>query len=144
MFYKTLDALIEVLIMSGMLVKVPSYGRSYAPTRKTPKLLFISPSLRGAVLDNFFSSDQEGTKLEDYFALLYQKDLKNKLSSGFAYDISEGGADFILTAKDRSKIVIEVGFNKEETFQVVNTQKKVNGKYGLVFDKYSLTKLFKR
>jgi len=136
--FRTLDALMEVLVMSGLLIKVLSLGRSYAPARKTPRFLFISPTLRSAILDNFFSSDQEGTKLEDYFALLYTKDLKNKLSSGLAYDISDGGADFILTGKDRKKIIIETGFGKEDVLQVLNTQKKVNCKYGLVFGSRNL------
>jgi len=137
--FRTLDSLMEVLVMSGLLVKVPSLGKSYVPARKTPRFLFISPTLRSAILDNFFSSDQEGTKLEDYFALLYQKDLKNKMSSELAYDISDGGADFILTGKDRKKIIIETGFGKEVVSQILNTQKKVNGKYGLVFGSRDLT-----
>lgn len=136
--FRTLNAIIEVLIMGGLIIKVSSLGRSYGAARKTPKFLFTSPTLRSAILDNFFSSNQEGTKLEDYFALLYQKDLKNKLSSGLAYDISDGGADFILTGKDRKKIIIEIGFNKEEIFQILNTKKKVNGKYGLVFGSRNL------
>ncbi|MBM3713483.1 MAG: ATP-binding protein [Actinobacteria bacterium] len=136
--FRTLNAIIEVLVMSGLLIKVSSLGRSYGAARKTPKFLFISPTLRSAILDNFFSSDQEGTKLEDYFALLYQKDLKSKLSSGLAYDISDGGADFILTGKDRKKIIIEIGFSKEEVLQILNTKKKVNGKYGLVFGSRNL------
>ncbi len=50
------------------------------------------------------------------------------------YDIAEGGADFVLTLKDRSNIVIELGFNKEKTKQVERTMKKVNNaNYGLVF-----------
>jgi len=35
--------------------------------------------------------------------------------------------------KNRSNIVIEVGFNKEETRQVEKTMKKVKSSYGLVF-----------
>ena len=60
-------------------------------------------------------------------------DLKDKIAVDLSYDIAEEGADFIVTLKDRTKVVIEVGFNKEDTRQVTNTQAKVNGKYGLVF-----------
>ncbi len=130
---RTLDSLIEVLIMSGILIKIKSYGRGYGSTRKTPKLLFIAPSLRSAVLDNNFLPGIEGKKLEDYFALIYAKDLKEKFAYDLSYDAAERGADFVLTLKDRSKIVIEVGFNKEEVKQVENTQAKVKGKYGIVF-----------
>lgn len=136
--FRTIESLIDVLIISGMLVKIPSYGKTYGPTRKTPKLLFVSPTLRGAILDNNFLASFEGAKLEDYYALIYKKNLKDKLSVNLAYDIAEGGADFVLTMKDRNEIVIEVGFNKEDINQVINTQKKVNGKYGIVFGSKNL------
>lgn len=132
---ETLESLIEVLVMGGVLVKIKTYGKTYGSTRKTPKLLFVTPSLRSAVLNNIYLSGIEGKKLEDYFSLIYLKDLKShsKYAVNLSYDLAEGGADFVLTLKDRSNIVIEVGFNKEEIKQVENTLKKTGGKYGLVF-----------
>ena len=132
---ETLESLIEVLVMSGVLVKVKTYGKTYGSTRKTPKLLFVTPSLRSAVLNNIYLSGIEGKKLEDYFVLIYLKDLKSysKYAVNLSYDLAEGGADFVLTLKDRSNIVIEVGFNKNEVEQVRNTMKKVESRYGLVF-----------
>jgi len=129
---RTLSALLDVLVMSGVLVKVKSYGKTYGSTRKTPKYLFITPSLRNAILGGFFSTGIEGKKLEDYFALIFEGDLKKVLAYDLSYDIAEGGADFVLTLKDRGNIVIEVGFNKEETKQVEFTMKKVKSRYGLV------------
>lgn len=132
---ETLESLIEVLVMSGVLVKVKTYGKTYGSTRKTPKLLFVTPSIRSAALNNIYLTGIEGKKLEDYFALIYLKDLKShsKYSVNLTYDLAEGGADFVLTLKDRSNIVIEVGFNKETVKQVENTLKKTGGRYGLVF-----------
>ena len=134
---ETLENLIEVLILSGILVKIKTYGTTYGSTRKTPKILFITPSLRSSILNNNYPIGVEGKKLEDYFALIFQKDIKGKEIFGaprLSYDIAKGGADFVLTLQDKSSIVIEVGFNKEETKQVENTMKKVkNCKYGLVF-----------
>lgn len=133
---ETLENLIEILIMAGLLVKIKTYGQAYGSTRKTPKFLFISPSFRSAILNNIYLSGIEGKKLEDYFALIFQKDIKSNPILGttkLSYDIAEGGADFILTLKDRSNIVIEVGFNKEEIKQVKFTMKKVKSRYGLVF-----------
>jgi len=130
---RTLTALLDVLVMSGILIKVKGYGTTYGSTRKTPKYLFITPSLRNAVLGGIFVQGIEGKKLEDYFALIFEKDLKKKLAYSLSYDIAEGGADFILTLNDRSNIVIEVGFNKEETKQIEFTMKKVKSRYGLVF-----------
>ena len=130
---RTLSALLEVLVMSGILLRIKSYGQTYGATRKTPKYFFITPSLRSAILDNNFPSGIEGKKLEDYFALIMHKDLKKTLAVDLRYDFAEGGADFILTLKDRSNIVIEVGFNKKETEQVKKTMKKVKSRYGIVF-----------
>lgn len=132
---ETLESLIEVLVMSGVLVKIKTYGKTYGSTRKTPKLLFVAPSIRSAVLNNIYLSGIEGKKLEDYFALIYLKDLQSysKYAVNLTYDFAEAGADFILTLKDRSNIVIEVGFNKNEVNQVKNTMKKVKSRYGIVF-----------
>lgn len=133
---ETLENLIEVLIMSGILVKIKTYGTSYGSTRKTPKLFFITPSLRSAILNNNYLSGIEGKKLEDYFVLIFQKIIKDSQTFGvpkLSYDIAEGGADFVLTLKDGGNIVIEIGFNKEEVRQVQSTMKKVKSRYGLVF-----------
>ncbi len=136
---RTLYGLLEVLVMSGILVKIKSYGQTYGTTRKTSKYLFITPSLRNAILEGNYSSGIEGKKLEDYFALIFEKDLKKLIAYSLHYDIAEGGADFILTLQDRTNIVIETGFNKEETKQVENTMKKVkNVRYGLVFGSTNL------
>jgi len=136
---RTLNALLDALIMSGMIFKVKTYGQSYGSTRKTPKYLFITPSLRNSILDGIFISGIEGKKLEDYFGLIFENDLKNNIAYKLFYDIAEGGADFILNLLDRSNIVIEMGFNKEETIQVEKTMKKVkNVRYGLVFGSKNL------
>ncbi len=88
-------------------------------------------------MDNNYPSGIEGKKLEDYFALIFQKDIKSTYTFGeprLSYDIAENGADFVLTLQDKNNIVIELGFNKEKTKQAENTMKKVkNVKYGLVF-----------
>lgn len=138
---RTLSALLDVLVMSGILMKIKSYGKTYGTTRKTPKYLFITPSLRSAILDNTFPAGIEGKKIEDYFGLIFQRDIKEREAFGppkLSYDIAEGGADFVLTLKDRSNIVIEVGFNKEETKQVEFTMKKVKSRYGIVFGSSNL------
>ncbi|MCA1902863.1 MAG: AAA family ATPase [Candidatus Hydrogenedens sp.] len=139
---ETLDNLIEVLMLSGLLLKVKAYGTTYGPTRKTPKYLFITPSLRCAILDNNFYGGIEGKKLEDYFALIFQKHIRRGSSIGspkLSFDMAEGGADFILTLQDKSSVVIEVGFNKEDVKQVEKTmQKAKNCKYGLVFGSNNL------
>jgi len=133
---ETLDNLIDVLALSGIITRIKAYGTTYGPTRKTPKILFITPSLRSAILNNNYPSGIEGKKLEDYFALIFKKDIKGNYVFGtpkLSYDIAENGADFVLSLQNRKNVVIEVGFNKEEIKQVKNTMKKVkNPLYGLV------------
>lgn len=130
---RTLVSLLDVLVMSGIITKIKSYGQTYGSTRKTPKYLFISSSLRNAILGGIIPSSLEGKKLEDYFALIFEKDLKKSFAYDLRYDIAQGGADFVLILKDRSHIVVELGFNKEEIDQVELTMKKVKSRYGLVF-----------
>jgi len=133
---ETLDNLIDVLVLSGIITRIKAYGTTYGPTRKTPKILFITPSLRSAILNNSYPSGIEGKKLEDYFALIFQKDIKGNYVFGapkLSYDIAENGADFVLSLQNKKNVVIEVGFNKEGIKQVQNTMKKVrNPQYGLV------------
>lgn len=136
---ETLENLIEVLIISGLLVKVNAYGQTYGSVRKTPKFLFVTPSLRSAILNNIYLPGTEGKKLEDYFILIFQ-DIKRNGKFDFSrifYDSAEGGADFILNVKEN--IVVELGFNKEETKQVQKTAKKVKKmRYGLIFGSRNL------
>ena len=88
------------------------------------------------MLNNTYPSGIKGKKLEDYFALIFQKDIKDTYTFGepkLSYDVAENGADFVLTLQSKKNVVIEIGFNKEEIEQVKNTMKKVkNPLYGLV------------
>ncbi len=138
---ETLESLIEILMMAGVLIKIKALGKTYGSTRKTPKFLFITPSLRTAILNNNYLPGTEGKKLEDYFALIFEKNIKSNqifCVPQLSYDIAEGGADFVLNSKDKGNIVVEVGFNKEETKQVNFTMKKVKSRYGLVFGSQEL------
>lgn len=135
--YRTVISIIDVLVKSGLMIRISAYGKAYVQTRKTPKLLFLSPSLRHSILNGIVLAEHKGCLLEDYCALIFTKDLRDKIDNVF-YDSAEGGADFILSLKDRSKIVIEIGFNKEDISQVANTMKKFGGKFGLVFGSKNL------
>jgi len=59
---RTLSSLLDVLVMAGVLIRVKCYGQTYGTTRKTPKYLFITPSLRNAILNGSFTSGLEGKK----------------------------------------------------------------------------------
>jgi len=78
------------------------------------------------------SIDIKGKLLEDYLALIFEKEFKG-LAEVY-YDYGKGGADFILRFLDRTEIVIEVGFGKEAIKQVEKTMSKTQNraKYGIV------------
>lgn len=136
--FRTVESLIEVLEQSGILVKIGSYGRGYGPTRKTPKFLFITPSLRSGIIDNQYTSAIEGKKLEDYFILIYKTLTKEKSYARLSYDIAGGGADFIVSLKSTGNIIIEVGFHKESVEQLRTTKRKIKSGYGIVFGSASI------
>jgi predicted AAA+ superfamily ATPase len=127
--YRTLDSLMESLELCGIISRIKSYGRAYHSTRKTPKFLFLSPCIRAAVLDGFITDKITGKRLEDYFCLLYNSDLKTKAGSMLYYDSSEAGADFIMRDNERGPMIIETGFNKEDGGQIMNTAKRVKNSW---------------
>jgi uncharacterized protein len=132
----TLDALVE----GGILVEIRSYGQKFVKVRKPIKFLFISPSLRVSILNGILPIEVKGKILEDYLALIFWNDFKKKgkeYNGGIdiMYDSSRGGADFILRIGKNKKIIIEVGFGKENegVEQIENTGKNINGyDYGII------------
>ena len=48
------------------------------------------------------------------------------------YDVTEGGADFILSFTDNKKIVLEVSVGKKDYKQIMKTTEKIKTKYSLV------------
>ncbi len=132
---RTLTSLLDVLVISGILIKLRSYGGKYTKIRKTPKYLFISPSLRSAILEGICPVEIKGKILEDYCSLIFIKDFKKLCPRiEFMYDSSKKGADFVLKNEDR-EIVIEIGFNKENygIKQIKETAKRIkNFSYGII------------
>lgn len=87
---RTLSALLDVLVMSGILVSIKSFGQTYGTTRKTSKYLFVTPSLRAAILDNNFPPGIEVTnlmcnlKISCNFALKFHHILFSTIKHAFA------------------------------------------------------------
>lgn len=104
-------------------------------TQKPSKYLFSSPAFREMYYKTIGNSISEqnsrGKLLEDLVGMyLYRLCDKQPLYS-LNYDSAKGGADFIFTA-GRVSIVIEVGVNKKEYRQVVQTAAKVKANYSLI------------
>jgi predicted AAA+ superfamily ATPase len=138
--YRPVRNVLDALVQSGILVEVKSYGKKFVKVRKPIKFLFISPSLRISLLNGILPPEVKGKILEDYLALIFWKDFKRKRKglSGdidIMYDSSAGGADFVLRIGKDKKIIIEVGFGKENEGirQIENTGKNIGGyNYGII------------
>jgi len=104
-------------------------------TQKSSKYLFSSPSFRTMfykMIGNTITEENaRGKLLEDLVSMyLYRLCDKNAIFS-LAYDGSKGGADFVMGIA-KKKIVIEVGVNKKEYKQVIQTIKRVKANYGII------------
>lgn len=104
-------------------------------TQKPSKYLFSSPAFREMYYKTIGNSISEknsrGKLLEDLVGMyLYRLCDKQPLCS-LTYDSAKGGADFIFTTGNVS-IVIEVGVNKTEYRQVIQTAAKVKASYSLI------------
>lgn len=139
MDYRTIRAVLDVLVQSGLLIEIKSYGKKFVKVRKPSKFLFLSPSLRVSILNGIIPSEIRGKVLEDYFGLILVKDFmeKGKKFGGVEvmYDSSSGGADFILRIGNEKNIIIEIGYEKgnEGVKQIENTSKNLRDyNYGIL------------
>ena len=140
--YRPIRAVLDTLVQSGVLMEVKSYGQKFVRVRKPIKFLFISPSLRVSILNGIVPPEVEGKILEDYLTLIFSKDFckKAKQYGGLEvmHDSSMGGADFILRLGKDKKIIIEVGFRKqnEGIKQIENSGKITSGyDYGIIISR---------
>jgi len=134
----TLNKVLDSLVKAEILFELKPYGQPHVQVRKSSKFLFISPNIRAGLLSGFIDESIKGKFLEDYMALIFEKEFKDK--GIVLFDYSKSGADFVLRFFDNSEIVIEVGFGKEETAQVENTMKKTSGraKYAVIIGSQNL------
>lgn len=133
----TILSLLEALEKAELLVKVPAYGSNMSVAKKPAKYLFMSSAIRMSFFsvsgqENTFLS-RKGKLLEDSVgAQLYQEFIL-KGNGAFRYDSSQNGADFILQISNKKQIIIEVGLGKKDRRQILNSMKRINSDYGIVF-----------
>ena len=140
---KTLSSVFRVLEDAELLLRVYPYSSS-APkkVRKPSKYLFFAPSLRAALVhlidpqSVLFS--HKGKLLEDSVGMHLYNYISDKGLS-FGYDDAQGGADLIVGGIGK-KIVIEVGWKKDNIGQVLKTMGDTGGDYGLLITDSHLLK----
>ena len=131
----TLRDLFNVFERSELLIKVSPYASNLGQVKKPSKYLFLSSAYRSMffnVFGSIMSYDKyKGRLLEDIVGLYLNKLLDLSVGSSLSYDVTEGGADFIVKFLNERKIAIEVGFEKKGFNQLENTMKRIPCNYGI-------------
>lgn len=131
----TLRLILKALENSGLISRILPYGTHFKQIKKPSKYLFATPALRFsylsakesiAIFDNY-----QGSLFEDVIGMYLNKMLPQFGAWGLTYDITEGGADFIISIANK-KIVMEVGAGKKDYKQIIKTSQKVKPKYSLI------------
>lgn len=131
-----LTEILSILEKTETIIRIYPYGSHIAQVRKPSKYLFASPAFRAMyynLIGNIMKeANYMGKLLEDTIGLYLTRYLWGK-SYSLTYDISEGGADFIIRiGSHEQNIIIEVGYGQKGFTQVRNTARRVSMRYGLV------------
>lgn len=132
----TLINILDILEKAELLIKVQANGSNINKSKKPAKFLFMSSTYRMALLsitgDKSTYSTRQGKIMEDVVGTYLYRDFISPAIASISYDPSKGGADFILDIENKERIIIEVGMNKKDGKQILETSKKVKAKYGIV------------
>ena len=136
--------ILDALVKTELLIKVPAYGSHVNATRYPARYHFMSPALRAAqysiVGNPATEAGRQGLLLEDIAALHFYREF-NATRKGhltYPYDKHGGGCDFILKIADEHQIAIEIGRGKKDSSQVRQTLAKIKCRYGLVYSQSEL------
>ncbi len=133
----------SILEQTEILHRIYPYGSHFKQvTQKPSKYLFSSPAFRAmyykTIGNNITPQNARGKLLEDLVGMYIYRLYDKKASFSLTYDSAAGGADFIATNGEK-KIVIEVGVNKKEYRQIIQTAQKVKAAYGFVISEQAKT-----
>ncbi len=133
----TIASILETLEKAELLIRVSAYGSNMSVAKKPVKYLFMSPAIR---MSFFYFTGQEATflgrqgkLLEDSVGAHLYREFILRSQGAIRYDSAQGGADFILQIQNNKQIIIEVGMGKKDKRQLINSMKKINVDYGVVF-----------
>ncbi|MCG2809201.1 MAG: AAA family ATPase [Candidatus Portnoybacteria bacterium] len=137
----TIRIILKSLESSGLVLRIAPYGAHFRQVRKPSKYLFATPSLRFSYLSSRESigifENYQGSLFEDITGMYLNRVLPKFGGFSLTYDVSEGGADFIVTIGNE-KVVIEVGAGKKGYKQIISTAQKVNPKYSIIISNNEL------
>lgn len=137
----TLRLILKSLESSGLILRIAPYGAHFRQVKKPSKYLFATPSLRFSYLSTRESvgifENYKGSLFEDITGMYLNRVLPPFGGFSLTYDVSEGGADFVVTLGNQ-KVVIEVGAGDKGYKQVIATSQKVNSKYSIIISNNEL------
>ncbi|MEK7171909.1 MAG: AAA family ATPase [Patescibacteria group bacterium] len=133
----TISSIFDALEKAELLIKIPAYGSNMTIAKKANKYLFMSPAIR---MSFFYFTGQESTYLtrqgkllEDSIGSHLYREFILRGQGSIRYDSEQGGADFILQILNNKQIIIEVGMGDKDKKQIINSMKKINSDYNLIF-----------
>ena len=137
----TLRLILQSLESSGLILRITPYGAHFRQVKKPSKYLFATPSLRFSYLSSRESiglfENYQGSLFEDIVGMYLNRVLPQFGGFSLTYDVSEGGADFIVTLGNQ-KVVVEVGAGKKGYKQIIATAQRVSPKYSIIISSNEL------
>lgn len=137
----TLRLILKSLENSGLISRIAPHGAHFKQVKKPSKYLFATPSLRFSYLSVRESigifDNYQGSLFEDMVGMYLNRILPKFGGFFLTYDVSEGGADFVISL-EKQKIVMEVGVGKKGYRQIIKTAEKVKPKYSLIISNNEL------
>ena len=138
----TIASIFDALEKAELLIKIPAYGSNMTIAKKANKYLFMSPAIR---MSFFYFTGQESTYLtrqgkllEDSIGSHLYREFIIRGQGAIRYDSEQGGADFVLQILNNKQIIIEVGMGDKDKKQILNSMKKINSDYNLIFSSSEL------
>ncbi len=131
-----ISEIFSVLEQTEILHRIYPHGSHFKQvTQKPSKYLFSSPAFRAMyykTIGNIITDQNaRGKLLEDLAGMYLYRLCDKKPTFSLTYDSAKGGADFIVSAGE-NKIVVEIGVNKKEYKQVMQTAEKVKAVYSII------------
>jgi uncharacterized protein len=138
----TIANIFDALEKAELLIKIPAYGSNMTIAKKANKYIFMSPAIR---MSFFYFTGQENTYLtrqgkllEDSIGSHLYREFILRSQGAIRYDSAQGGADFILQILNSKQIILEVGMGNKDKKQIINSIKKINSDYNLIFSNSEL------
>lgn len=138
----TVASIFDALEKAELLIKIPAYGSNMSIAKKANKYLFMSPAIRASFF--YFTGIEstylvrQGKLLEDLIGAHLYSEFILRNQGAIRYDSEQGGADFILQILNKKQIIIEVGLGNKNKKQVINSMKKIDSDYNVVFSSTEL------